>query len=86
MKQQPALRNLYRDKSKSRDDGTPYQLTSSIVFMLRFKISYLFLALIFLPNFVLAQDITTGLVGHWKFDEGSGTWRGIHQGTGIWER
>jgi len=27
----------------------------------------------FLPLAVHAQDITTGMVGHWKFDEGSGT-------------
>lgn len=41
-----------------------YILTSSLVIASAILLS---------PAMVSAQDITTGLVGHWKFDEGSGT-------------
>ena len=37
------------------------------------KIFVVLSLLLFLPNLVSAQDITTGLIGHWKFDETSGT-------------
>lgn len=34
---------------------------------------FFLLALTLLPSHVYAQDITSGLIAHWKFDEGSGT-------------
>lgn len=37
------------------------------------QFAFILILLFSLPGFVWAQDITTGLVGHWKFDEGSGT-------------
>ena len=48
----------------------------SIIHNSKFMIQYMalsFLIFFLVPSHVFAQDISTGLVGHWKFDETSGT-------------
>jgi len=50
------------------------------MFLLFLCFSFTFFTLSF--SFASAQDITSGLVGHWKFDEGSGTVAGDSSGLG----